>query len=87
MTTEQTRRVREKVLALSRDWMLNQKASGGRYGGAAAFADLGLDCYVGIVKFAYTRTDGEAVSGELVWRLDRAFDPLGQPEMRLAELG
>lgn len=85
MTSEQTRRVREKVLALTRDWMLEQNASDGRYGGAAAFADLGLDCYFGIVEFAYSTTEGRARNGEIHWRLDDAFEPEGQPEVRFSE--
>lgn len=85
MTTAQTRRVCEKALALTRDWLVSQHASEGRYGGAAAFADLALDCYVGIVEFGYARADGQSVNGELVWRLDDAFEPVGQPEVRFVE--
>ena len=87
MTTEQTRRVREKVLALTRDWMFDRNASNGRFGGASASADLGLDCYVGIVDFAYSTPDGQSVSGQLSWRLDDAFEPEGQPEVRFVEDG
>ena len=65
--------------------MLDQKASDGRYGGATAFADLGLDCYVGVVEFAYSTTDGRARTGEIRWRLDDAFEPEGQPEVRFAK--
>ena len=84
MTNAQTKRVREKVLALTRNWMLDRGASDGWYGGAAAFADLGLDRYVGIVEFAYTKADKRRVEGEVVWRLDAAFVVRGRPEVRLA---
>ena len=85
MTSGQTNRVCENVLKLTRAWLLDQDASDGQYGGAAAFADLGRDCYVGIVKFTYAPAVGQPVEGELVWQLNHAFEPLGQPEVRLVE--
>lgn len=70
MTIAQTNRVRERVLTLAQQWMLEQNAFTGRFGGAAAFADLDRDRYVGIVNFTYSTADGQTVSGELSWWLD-----------------
>jgi hypothetical protein len=81
MTTEQTKRVCDRVLTLTRDWMLDRNASNGRYGGASAFADFDLDCYVGMVDFVYSTANGQTVSGELLWRLDNSFEPEGPPEV------
>ena len=64
MTTEQTRRVREKVLAFTRDWMLEQNAADGRYGGAAAFADLGRDHDVSWSSLRTRTAGGESSKGE-----------------------
>ena len=85
MTTEQTRRVCAAVLALTRDWLLGQGAADGRYGGAAAFADFNRDCYVGIVKVEYSVAGGEAHDGEIEWRLDHRFEPVGEPDVRFSE--
>lgn len=85
MTNAQTNRVHDRVNALARDWLLAQGASSGRYGGASAFADLDLDCYVGSVTFTYTGADGTPVEGKLTWRIDHTFENLGQPEVRTGE--
>jgi len=46
------------------------------------FADLWADCYVGVASYACACEGGDVVSGELVWRLDADFEPLGPPDAR-----
>lgn len=83
MTTEQSNRVCGAVLAVAREWLLEQGAVDGRYGGASAMADFNRDCYVGVVQFSYSAEGDNEVSGWLTWRLDSTFTAVGEPEMRL----
>ena len=83
MTTTQTTGVCEAVLPLTREWLLEQGAGDGRYGGAGGFADFNADQYIGSVQFSFTETDGRVVSGSLVWRLDHTFTATGDPEVQL----
>ncbi|MBF6600352.1 MAG: hypothetical protein IVW36_07575 [Dehalococcoidia bacterium] len=82
MTTGQTNRVCEKVLALTREWLLEHAATDDLLVGAAAMADLNRDCYVGLAECSYTSADGQSVSQQLVWRLDHTFAAIGEPEVR-----
>lgn len=82
MTHAQSDRVCEAVLPLTRDWLRDQGAENGKYGAAAAMADLERGCYVAFVRFDYAAANGHEARGELVWRLDADFAPIGEPEVR-----
>ena len=80
MTWRQTELVCERVLALTREWLLARGATQGRYGGAAAYADLEADCYVGLVNVFFRAPEhNDEQRGRVEWRLDAAFEPLGEP--------
>ncbi len=83
MTTAQTARVCEAVLALTREWLVERGATDGRYGSAGAMADFNRDCYVGVVTVSYPAGDDEVNYGKVVWRLDHLFAALGEPEVTL----